>query len=60
MTKVIEFSEIVRICEQKKQTGDIQTLSRMFLFIYLFVLDDEILKKCTFHFEFWYISFCGL
>lgn len=30
MTKVIDFSEIVRICEQKKQTGDIQTLSRMF------------------------------
>ncbi|WP_238200347.1 hypothetical protein [Capnocytophaga canimorsus] len=25
-----------------------------------FVLDDEILKKCTFHFEFWYIWFCGL
>ncbi len=23
----MEFSEIVRICEQKKQTGDIQTLS---------------------------------
>ena len=30
MTKVMEFSEIVRICEQKKQTGDIQTLSKMF------------------------------
>lgn len=30
MTKVIDFSEIVRICEQKKQTGDIQTLSKMF------------------------------
>lgn len=29
MTKVIEFSEIVRICEQKKQTGDILTLSKM-------------------------------
>lgn len=29
MTKVKEFSEIVRICEQKKQTGDIQTLSKM-------------------------------
>lgn len=29
MTKVIQFSEIVRICEQKKQTGDIQTLSKM-------------------------------
>lgn len=32
MTKVIEFPEIVRICEQKKQTGDIQTLSKMFGF----------------------------
>lgn len=30
MTKIQEFSEIVTICEQKKQTGDIQTLSRMF------------------------------
>ena len=30
MTKVMEFSEIVRICEQKKQTGDIPTLSKMF------------------------------
>lgn len=30
MTKVQEFSEIVMICEQKKQTGDVQTLSRMF------------------------------
>ncbi|ATA75259.1 hypothetical protein [Capnocytophaga sp. H2931] len=30
MTKVMDFNEIVRICEQKKQTGDIQTLSRMF------------------------------
>ena len=30
MTKIIEFSEIVMICEQKKQTGDVQTLSRMF------------------------------
>ena len=29
MTKVIQFSEIVRICEQKKQTGDIYTLSKM-------------------------------
>ena len=29
MTKVIQFSEIVRICEQKKQTGDIQSLSKM-------------------------------
>ncbi len=29
MTKVIEFSEIVRFCEQKKQTGDILTLSKM-------------------------------
>lgn len=32
MTKVLEFGEIVRICEQKKQTGDIQTLSKMFGF----------------------------
>ncbi|SDE08657.1 hypothetical protein [Riemerella columbipharyngis] len=30
MTNVKNFSEIVRICEQKKQTGDIQTLSKMF------------------------------
>ncbi|MFX1668502.1 hypothetical protein JZ968_10095 [Riemerella anatipestifer] len=30
MTKVKEFSEIVRFCEQKKQTGDVQTLSKMF------------------------------
>lgn len=29
MTKIQEFSEIVRICEQKKQTGDILTLSKM-------------------------------
>ena len=29
MAKVMEFSEIVRICEQKKQTGDILTLSKM-------------------------------
>lgn len=29
MTKVMEFSDIVRICEQKKQTGDILTLSKM-------------------------------
>lgn len=29
MTKVIQFSEIVRICEQKKQRGDIFTLSKM-------------------------------
>lgn len=29
MAKVIQFSEIVRVCEQKKQTGDIQTLSKM-------------------------------
>ena len=29
MAKIIQFSEIVRICEQKKQTGDIQTLSKM-------------------------------
>ncbi|AEK22839.1 Hypothetical protein Ccan_07190 [Capnocytophaga canimorsus Cc5] len=33
---------------------------RVFMFLYTFVLDDEILKKCTFHFEFWYIWFCGL
>lgn len=30
MAKIKEFSEIVTICEQKKQTGDIQTLSRIF------------------------------
>lgn len=30
MTKVLELSEIVTICEQKKQTGDIFTLSKMF------------------------------
>ena len=29
MAKVMEFSEIVRICEQKKQTNDILTLSKM-------------------------------
>ena len=29
MTKVLEFSEIVMICEQKKQTGDVLTLSKM-------------------------------
>lgn len=29
MTKVKEFSKIVTICEQKKQTGDILTLSKM-------------------------------
>lgn len=29
MTKIIEISEIVRFCEQKKQTGDILTLSKM-------------------------------
>lgn len=28
-TKVKELSEIVRICEQKKQTGDVLTLSKM-------------------------------
>ncbi|MFJ1431380.1 hypothetical protein ACILE2_11360, partial [Capnocytophaga canimorsus] len=28
---------------------------RVFMFLFTFVLDDEILKKCTFHFEFWYI-----
>ncbi|MRI63383.1 hypothetical protein EDM00_05190 [Ornithobacterium rhinotracheale] len=32
MTNVKNFSEIVRICEQKKQTGDIQTVSKMFGF----------------------------
>ncbi|MDO5607609.1 MAG: hypothetical protein Q4G08_04040 [Capnocytophaga sp.] len=31
-TKVKELSEIVTFCEQKKQTGDVQTLSRMFGF----------------------------
>ena len=30
MTKVVELSEIVTICEHKKQTGDIFTLSKMF------------------------------
>lgn len=29
MTKVQEFNEIVTICEQKKQTGDVLTLSKM-------------------------------
>lgn len=29
MTKIKDLSEIVRICEQKKQTGDILTLSKM-------------------------------
>lgn len=29
MTKIVEFNEIVTTCEQKKQIGDIQTLSRM-------------------------------
>ncbi|MGV4438085.1 hypothetical protein [Ornithobacterium rhinotracheale] len=28
MTKVKEINEIVRICEQKKQTGDYQTLAK--------------------------------
>lgn len=32
MTKVQKFSEIVTFCEQKKQTGDIQTVARMFGF----------------------------
>lgn len=32
ITKVKDFKEIVTICEQKKQTGYIQTLSRMFGF----------------------------
>ncbi len=32
MTKVQNFSQIVTICEQKKQTGDIQTVARMFGF----------------------------
>ncbi len=30
MTKVVELSEIVTICEQNKQTGDVYTLSKMF------------------------------
>lgn len=30
MTNIQDFTEIVRFCEQKKQTGDIQTLSKMF------------------------------
>ncbi len=30
MTKIRNFDEIVRFCEQKKQTGDIQTVSKMF------------------------------
>ena len=29
ITMAMEFNEIVRICEQKKQTGDILTLSKM-------------------------------
>lgn len=32
MTKVQKFSEIVTFCERKKQTGDIQTVARMFGF----------------------------
>ncbi len=28
-TKVQEFSEIVRICKQKRQTADYQTLAKM-------------------------------
>lgn len=30
MTKIENLDEIVRFCEHKKQTGDIQTLSKMF------------------------------
>ncbi len=29
MTKVENIDELVRICEQKKQTGDFQTLSKI-------------------------------
>lgn len=29
MTKIIDFSEMVRICEQKRQTGDYQTLANV-------------------------------
>lgn len=29
MTKVEKFRELVTICEQKKQTGDVLTLSKM-------------------------------
>ena len=29
MTKIMDFNEIVTICEQKKQTGDVLTLSKM-------------------------------
>lgn len=29
MTKVIEISEKIRICKEKKQTGDYQTLAKI-------------------------------
>lgn len=29
MAKIQDFSEIVRFCERKKQTGDVLTLSKM-------------------------------
>lgn len=29
MTKVMDFPEMVRICEQKRQTGDYQTLANV-------------------------------
>ncbi len=29
MTKIKKFNEIVTICEQKKQTGDTQTVAKM-------------------------------
>lgn len=29
MAKIMDFSEIVRICEQKKQTGDYQTIANI-------------------------------
>ncbi len=32
MTKIQDFNEVVRFCEQKKQTGDVQTIARMFGF----------------------------
>nr|DAS48407.1 MAG TPA: hypothetical protein [Caudoviricetes sp.] len=30
------------------------------MFFYYFCLIQSPLKKCTFHFDFWYISFCRL